>query len=50
MNSVRTSTKIEIYFKKSELKNIVTEIKNTLEGLNIRLRGAEECIRIWKSW
>ena len=28
----------------SELKNIIIEMKNTLEGINSRLRDTEECI------
>ena len=29
----------------SELKNTITEMKNTLEGINSRLGDTKECIR-----
>ena len=30
--------------KQKEIKNIITEIKSTLEGINSRLDDTEECI------
>ena len=35
-------SRVRKYFKKSELKNTITEIKNTLEGINGRLDDTEE--------
>lgn len=34
--------KEKIFFKKSELKNTITEMKNPLEGLNCLVKDAEE--------
>lgn len=46
MNTVRTSIEIEnIKMKQSELKNTVTERKNTLQGVHIRLDDPGEWIR-----
>ena len=33
----------------SELNNIITEMKNTLEGINSRLEDAEDQTVIWKT-
>ena len=43
-NSENFNKKKYIKYKKnqSELKNIKTEMKNTLEGINIRLKDAEQ--------
>ena len=35
--------------KQSELKNAITEMKNTLEGINIRLGDAGDRSVIWKT-
>lgn len=37
--------KENIKMKQSELENIVTELKNTVEGINSRLQDMEEWIR-----
>lgn len=37
--------KENIKMKQSELENIVTELKNTVEGINSRLQDVEEWIR-----
>ena len=44
LNMVNTITKIieEIKIKQIEINNTITEIKNTLEGTNIRITEAEE--------
>ena len=44
MDELRTSTK-KIYKKKSYLKNTVTEMKNTQEGINNMLEDGKEWIR-----
>ena len=36
---------IKLKRNKSELKNIITEMKNTLEGINNRLNDTDGCIR-----
>ena len=36
--------RIRKYKEQSELKNTITAMKNTLEGINIRINEAEECI------
>ena len=33
----------------SEMNNSITEVKNTLEGINSRLEGAEEHIVTWRT-
>lgn len=50
MNAVRILTRNWKIFKKnqSELNNTITEMKNTLEGINSRLSNTEEHIVIRK--
>ena len=49
MNTGRISTELEnIKKNQTELKNIITEIKDTLDGINNRLGDIEKSISNWK--
>ena len=49
MNSPRTLRETEnIKYNQSELNNKITEVKNTLEGINNGLRDAVEQVSNWK--
>ena len=44
IDELRVSARGRKYFKKSKVKNTITEMKNTLEGINSRITEAEEWI------
>ena len=47
---MRISTELEnIKKKQAELRNIITEIKNTLQGINSRLDDTEDRSVSWKT-
>ena len=49
IDELRTSTRDRKYFKKSKLKNTITKMKNTLEGINSRSKHAEQSSDLEKS-
>ena len=42
IDELRVSARGRKYFKKSKVKNTITEMKNTLEGINSRSKHAED--------
>ena len=48
-HSEHISKELEDIKKKSEMKNTILEVKNSLEGLSSKVEDAEEWIRLGKS-